>query len=151
MKKTDGEFWQQCSLNELSDEHWEALCDSCGLCCMIKFEDEDTGEILHTNVACRLFDAINCRCTDYAQRAQQVPGCLNIRDFNAPQYAWLPKTCAYRLLHEGKPLFDWHPLISGSAESVIQAGISARGKSVPEKDIPEDEMADHIIDPEAET
>ena len=148
MEKKEQQFWQDCNLSSLSDKNWEALCDGCGQCCMIKFEDEDTGEILYTDVACRLFDDASCRCTDYPHRAQQIAGCLNIRSFNHTQYKWLPETCAYRLLHEGKALFDWHPLISGYAESVFQAGISVRGKSVPENKVSEDEMADHIIDPE---
>lgn len=134
----------------MSEEEWEALCDGCGRCCLIKFEDEDSGEILYTDVACRLFDEASCTCTNYSHRTQQVPGCLNIRDFDDAQYEWLPDTCAYRLLHEGKELFDWHPLISGNADSVLQAGISVRGKSVPEKDVNEDEMAGHIIDPDIE-
>jgi uncharacterized cysteine cluster protein YcgN (CxxCxxCC family) len=141
-------FWKEKLLAEFSGEEWEALCDGCGHCCMIKFEDEDTGEILYTDVACRLFDDTSCRCTDYTHRTQRIPGCLNIRDFNNTQYKWLPETCAYRLLHEGKPLFDWHPLISGFAESVFQAGISVHEKSVPEQDISEDKIVDHIIDPE---
>jgi len=150
MSKRNKRFWEKYNLNELSDEEWEALCDGCGYCCMVKFEDEDTGEILYTDVACRLFDNASCRCTDYPHRTQRIPSCLNIRDFNNTQYQWLPKTCAYRLLHEGKTLFDWHPLISGDSESVFRAGFSAHGKSVPEKTIPKDEMVDHIIDPEEE-
>jgi uncharacterized cysteine cluster protein YcgN (CxxCxxCC family) len=149
MNKNNGHFWMGYSLNELSDKDWEALCDRCGRCCLIKFEDEDTGEILYTDVTCRLFDNVSCRCTDYPHRTQQVAGCLSIRKFNDPQYKWLPKTCAYRLLHEGKALCDWHPLISGCAESVFQAGISVCGKSLPENEVHDDEMADHIIDPEA--
>jgi uncharacterized cysteine cluster protein YcgN (CxxCxxCC family) len=148
MNKRNERFWEERNLNGLSDENWEALCDGCGHCCMVKFEDEDTGEILYTDVACRLFDGASCRCTDYPHRTQQIAGCLNIRNFEHSQYKWLPKTCAYRLLHEGKNLFDWHPLISGNTESVFRAGFSVRGKSVPEKAVPEDEMVDHIIDPE---
>jgi uncharacterized cysteine cluster protein YcgN (CxxCxxCC family) len=144
-------FWKEKLLAEFSNEEWKALCDGCGQCCMVKFEDEDTGEILHTDVACRLFDDASCRCTDYPHRTQQIAGCLNVRNFNNKQYKWLPKTCAYRLLHEGKNLFDWHPLISGCAESVFQAGFSVRGKSMPENEVSEDETADHIIDPDEET
>ena len=148
MKKKNGQFWTKCSLKDLSDEEWEALCDGCGHCCMMKFVDEDTGEILYTNIACRLFNRTSCRCSDYTHRSQEIASCLNIRDFDHAQYQWLPETCAYRLLHEGKDLFDWHPLISADAESVFRAGFSVRGKSVPENAIPEDEMVDHIIDPE---
>jgi uncharacterized cysteine cluster protein YcgN (CxxCxxCC family) len=147
MNKRNGRFWEACNLNGLSDEDWEALCDGCGHCCMIKFEDEDTGEILYTDIACRLLDNASCRCTDYPHRTQQIAGCLNIRSFNNTQYKWLPETCAYRLLHEGKALFNWHPLISGYAESVFQAGISMCGKSVPENEVSEVKMVDHIIGP----
>lgn len=141
-------FREKHALHGLSDEQWEALCDGCGQCCMAKFEDEDTGEILYTNVACRLFDDASCRCTDYPHREQQIAACLNIRNFEQAQYQWLPRTCAYRLLHEGKTLFDWHPLISGDTESVFQAGISMRGKSIPENQVSDHEIADYIIDPE---
>jgi uncharacterized cysteine cluster protein YcgN (CxxCxxCC family) len=151
MEKRDVQFWAEYSIDELSEKNWEALCDGCGQCCMIKFEDEDTGEILFTNVACRLFDDASCRCTDYPHRTQKIPGCLEVRNFNNTQYKWLPETCAYRLLHEGKVLFDWHPLISGCAESVFQAGISVRGKNVAENDVSEEEMVNHIIDLEEET
>jgi len=150
MNKKNERFWEKRKLDGLSDKNWEALCDGCGRCCMAKFEDEDTGEILYTHVACRLFDDASCRCTNYPHRTQQISDCLNIRNFNNSQYKWLPESCAYRLLHEGKALFDWHPLISGDAESVFQAGISVRGKSIPENRVPENEIVDHIIDPEEE-
>jgi len=138
-------FWQK-PLYALSDEQWEALCDGCGHCCMHKFEDEDSGEMLYTDVACRLFDDRQCRCTNYAERSRLVPQCLSIRTFSDAQFQWLPSTCAYRLRHEDKPLFDWHPLISDDAESVHRAGISMRGKCVPESDVAEDEWPDHIIE-----
>ncbi|MDQ6971976.1 MAG: YcgN family cysteine cluster protein, partial [Mariprofundaceae bacterium] len=109
-------FWNR-PLSELSDDEWEQLCDGCALCCMHKFEDEDTGEMLFTDVACRLLDCGSCRCTDYAQRKQKVPECMVIRDFSDEQYRWLPSSCAYRLRFEGKPLPEWHPLLSGDAES----------------------------------
>ena len=148
MDKRNEKIWEKRRLDGLSDKDWEALCDGCGHCCMAKFEDEDTGEILYTDVACRLFDDASCRCTDYPHRTQQIADCLNIRSFEHAQYKWLPESCAYRLLHEGKALFDWHPLISGYVESVFQAGISVRGKCIPENKVPENEIVDHIIDPE---
>jgi uncharacterized protein len=140
-------FWEK-PLQALSDQQWEALCDGCGHCCMHKFEDGYSGETLYTDVACRLFDLKQCRCTQYAERSQLVPECLSIRNFSDEQYAWLPSTCAYRLRHAGKPLLDWHPLISGSPESVHQAGISMRDHCVPEAEVGEDDWIDHIIEPE---
>jgi len=134
-------------LDELSDDEWEQLCDGCGLCCMHKFEDEDSGEVLYTDVACRLFDADTCRCTNYAQRIKQVPECMNIRAFTDEQYGWLPDTCAYRLRHEGKPLFSWHPLLTGDAESVHRAGVSMQGRCIPEGGVDEEDLPLHIIDP----
>jgi len=134
-------------LVELNDEQWEALCDGCGLCCMHKFEDEDTGEVLFTNVACRLFDADTCRCRDYAQRSMQVPECMQVRQFKAEQFGWLPETCAYRLRYEGKPLFSWHPLLTGDAESVHQAGVSMQGRCIPEAEVEEDDLPLYIIEP----
>ncbi len=138
------DFWDK-SLHELNGQQWEALCDGCGQCCRHKFEDEDTAEMLYTDVACRLFDQQNCRCSDYPNRRRRVPECMTIRSFHAGQYAWLPSTCAYRLRHEGKPLYDWHPLISGTPESVHDAGISVRGACVPESEVAEDDWPDHII------
>lgn len=142
-------YWQEKRLANLSDEEWEALCDGCGRCCLWKFEDEDTGELLFTDVACRLFDDERCRCTDYNHRFEQMPECLNIRAFTPEQYAWLPESCAYRLLFEGRPLCDWHPLIAGNADAVHAAGISMRGKTVSGENLSEEEAIARIIDPEA--
>jgi len=140
--------WWERPLDALNDEQWEQLCDGCGLCCMHKFEDEDSGEMLFTDVACRLFESGSCRCMQYAQRSELVPECMQIRHFTAEQFAWLPASCAYRLRQEGKPLLDWHPLISGDAGSVHDAGISMRGRSVPECEVDEDDLPMHIIDPD---
>jgi len=139
--------WLGVPLHDLSDEQWEALCDGCGLCCMHKYEDEDTCEILFTDVACRLLDCNTCRCTDYENRRKHVPECMVIREFKAGQYAWLPETCAYRLRFEGKALPEWHPLISGDTESVHVAGVSMCGRCVPESDVDEEDIVDHIINP----
>jgi len=141
------DFWEK-PLNDLDDAEWEALCDGCALCCMHKFEDEDSAEMLYTDVACRLLDDSTCRCTDYEKRRQSVSECMDIRRFTAGQYAWLPPTCAYRLRFEGKPLFDWHPLISGDVESIHAAGISMHGRCVGENEVPADDVAEHIIDPD---
>ena len=131
--------------SHLDEAAWEALCDGCGKCCMHKFEDEDTGEILRTNVACKLFEAKTCRCTQYEQRFVQVPECLDIRKLSDIEMFWLPETCAYRLTFEGKPLPDWHPLNSGELQSVNKAGHSMSGLSISELDVPEDEIVDYIL------
>lgn len=140
-------FWERKPLSALSTAEWESLCDGCGRCCVIKLEDEDTGRVHYTDVACRLFDDRTCRCGSYALRAKLVKGCVVLTPKSLPKVAhWLPGTCAYRLLHERKPLHDWHPLVSGDPESVHRAGISLRGKVVPEYEVPEDELEDHIVD-----
>ncbi|MDQ6955146.1 MAG: YcgN family cysteine cluster protein [Mariprofundaceae bacterium] len=131
-------------LQSLNQSEWESLCDGCGQCCMHKFEDEDTLEILTTDIACRLFDADRCCCKDYQQRLQKVSGCLDIRHFKPEHYVWLPEACAYRLRFEGKPLLPWHPLISGDRLSVHKAGISMRQRCVSEDDVPEEHWPDHI-------
>ena len=130
---------------QINEADWEALCDGCGKCCMHKFEDEDTGEILRTNVACRLFEASACRCTQYEQRFSQVSECLDIRKLTDTEMLWLPETCAYRLTFEGKPLPQWHPLNSGDARSVNKAGHSMSGLSISEVDVSEDEIVDYIL------
>jgi len=149
MSQLREKFWEQ-PLAELNDAEWETLCDGCGRCCMRKFEDEDTGEILYTSVACRLFDDKSCRCTDYAQRFARVPDCLNIRAMTPEQMHWLPSTCAYRLRFDGKPLPEWHPLISGNPESVHEASVSMRELTTPEDEVPEDEVVDYIFASSAE-
>ncbi|MGB4499067.1 MAG: YcgN family cysteine cluster protein [Methylococcaceae bacterium] len=111
-------FWEKKTLLEMSQDEWESLCDGCGKCCLHKLEDEDTGEIYITSIACKLLDLKTCRCTNYAQRIKNVPDCLDLRDVNFIEYQWLPKTCAYRLLHDGEKLPLWHPLISGNKNSV---------------------------------
>jgi uncharacterized cysteine cluster protein YcgN (CxxCxxCC family) len=140
-------FWERKSLAALATAEWESLCDGCGRCCVIKLEDEDTGKVHYTDVACRLFDDRTCRCGNYALRAKLVKGCVVLTPRSLPEVAhWLPGTCAYRLLHEGKPLADWHPLVSGDPESVHAAGISLRGKVVPEYEVAEEDLEDHIVD-----
>lgn len=136
-------FWRQKKLQELSGIEWESLCDGCGRCCLNKLEDEDTGEIFFTRAACHLLDIDHCRCTNYLQRQVEVPTCLNLAQ-GFSQFQWLPKTCAYRLIHEGKPLPDWHPLISGRPESVHEVGISVRDIALSEAEV--DDLEDHIIE-----
>tara|TARA_B110000003_G_scaffold212354_1_gene211343 strand:- start:244 stop:717 length:474 start_codon:yes stop_codon:yes gene_type:complete len=141
------EFWKKKSLAEMSVDEWEALCDGCGKCCLNKIEDEDSGEVFLTRVACRLFDNDTCRCSQYSNRHQFVPECISLTPDSIPTHAyWLPKTCAYLLLWQEKPLFDWHPLISGSPQSVHQAGISIQGQTVPEFEIDEDDWEHHLIE-----
>jgi uncharacterized protein len=140
-------FWKTKSLSELSDDEWESLCDGCAKCCLHKLEDEDTGNIYFTSVACRLLDLMDCRCSRYAERSELIPDCLNIRQLTAEQYAWLPSTCAYRLLHEGKDLPDWHPLISNQMHSVKAAGISvANYAQIESSDMDLDDLEDFILE-----
>ncbi|MBL4769031.1 MAG: YcgN family cysteine cluster protein [Rhodobacteraceae bacterium] len=140
-------FWDRKPLKKLNPKEWEALCDGCGKCCLNKLEDQDTGEVALTCVACRLLDDKTCHCAHYDIRHQFVPDCIVMTPENIDQHAyWMPTTCAYRLLWEGKPLFPWHPLISGNAQSVHDANVSVQGWTLSEFDIPEDEWENHIIE-----
>ena len=140
-------FWETVSMDRMNRAEWEALCDGCGKCCLNKLEDEDTGEVALTRVACRLLDDESCLCSQYPIRHQFVPECIvltpkTLRD----NLYWLPQTCAYRLVVEGRPLYPWHPLISGDPETVHKAGVSVRGLTIPEFEVGEDDWEDHIIE-----
>lgn len=143
--KQAARFWETKSLSDMTPEEWESLCDGCGRCCVIQLEDEETGALARTNVACRLLDRETVRCTDYARRHQRVPDCVRLTPENLASLHWMPSTCAYRRLHEGKPLFDWHPLISGDPQTVRLAGVSVQGDLVSELDVAEADLEDHIV------
>ncbi len=137
-------FWREKSMRDMSRQEWESLCDGCGKCCVHKLEDEETGEMLATNVACRLLDRRTGRCKDYRNRKAHVPECVRLTPEKILDLDWLPSTCAYLLLAEGKDLYPWHPLISGDPESVHAAGQSVRGWTVSEDDAGDFEH--HLID-----
>jgi uncharacterized cysteine cluster protein YcgN (CxxCxxCC family) len=138
-------FWKNKSLQDMSLEEWEALCDGCGKCCLHKLENDADGLVYYTDVACRLLDTATCRCTDYAHRKQEVPDCLQLEPESLPELDWLPGSCAYRLLSEGKELPEWHPLVSGDSETVHLSGISVRGRCVPESEVDVDDLEDHVV------
>ena len=140
-------FWERFPLEELGAEEWEALCDGCGRCCLLKFQDSDHGPVTYTNVSCRILDTDTCRCRNYPARRRIVPDCVRLDPNRLVEAAsWLPRSCAYRRLYEGKSLPDWHPLISGDPESVVRAGISMIGKTVPETEIDMDDLEDYAIE-----
>lgn len=140
-------FWEL-PLDSLTPPEWEALCDGCGKCCLNKLEDEDSGQVVFTRVACRLFDDETCRCGQYDIRLQFVPECIVLSPETMDKVGYfMPTTCAYRLRHEGKPLPDWHPLLTGDPESVHR-GHSMRGRTVPEFEVPEEDWEDYVIDEE---
>ncbi|WP_148254319.1 YcgN family cysteine cluster protein [Aidingimonas lacisalsi] len=138
-------FWQRFALSELTHEEWEALCDGCGRCCLLKLEDDDTGDIATLDVACQLLDLGTCRCSDYEHRFERVPGCTQLTPERVGDFRWLPPSCAYRRVHEGRGLAAWHPLISGDPRSVQRAGIGVSHFAVSEPDVPDEELDDHII------
>ncbi len=137
-------FWETKSLTEMTTEEWESLCDRCGKCCLHKLEDEDTGEIFFTSVVCELSNLEDCSCSEYQKRCTLVPECLDLKQHDFAEYNWLPATCAYRLLVDGKPLPSWHPLISGTFESVHEAGVSIRSYAMKESQV--DNLEEHIIE-----
>ncbi len=148
MANTDGSvpFWERKPLEAMTTEEWESLCDGCGRCCTHKLEDADTGDVYSTQVACRLLDCSSCLCSDYPNRLKTVPDCLQVTPEIARNSDWLPKSCAYRRIAEGRGLAWWHPLVSGSRETVHTAGISVSGRVLPEPIVAPEDYEDHIVD-----
>nr|WP_256476647.1 YcgN family cysteine cluster protein [Siccirubricoccus soli] len=136
-------FWKAKPFDGMTRAEWESLCDGCGRCCLHKLRDEDTDRLAFTEVACRMLDTTSCRCKDYANRKQHVPDCVKLTPAKVAQVDWLPPSCAYRLVAEGKDLAWWHPLISGDPETVHRAGISVRGRVVPERQA--GALEDHVV------
>lgn len=141
-------FWKTKSLTQMSAQEWESLCDGCGLCCVIRFEDEVSGDIIPTRVHCKLFDSTACACSNYVERKFHVPDCIKLTPHNIEALEWMPKSCAYRRLHEGKDLPRWHPLVTGDPESVHAAGVSVRGKTIDETSLADPEDAIDFEAPE---
>ena len=140
-------FWRVKPLEQMTKSEWESLCDGCGRCCLNKLEEEDTGRIFYTDVGCRLLDGEACRCRDYANRAALVVDCVQLTPQTVATICWLPPTCGYRLIHEGRDLYWWHPLVSGDPETVHTAGVSVRGRvGASEEDVPDAELEDRIVD-----
>lgn len=139
-------FWEEKALDDMTSEEWESLCDGCARCCMIKLQNEDDeSEVHYTAVVCDLLDLDHCRCTRYPERHALVPDCVVLTPARAGEFRWLPQTCAYRLVAEGKPLAPWHPLVSGRTETVHEAGISVLGKVVPERAVHEEDLEEMIV------
>ncbi len=138
-------FWREKTLEQMTPQEWESLCDGCGQCCLHKLENEDTGEYYYTEVACELLDIDCARCSNYKLRKKYVPECLKLSVEDVENFHWLPSNCAYRLLADGEPLPSWHPLISGNRQSVIDAGQSVIGRVISESEVAEEDLEEHII------
>ena len=138
-------FWRAKTLQQMSSAEWESLCDGCGKCCLHKLEEEDSGDVFYTRIACRYLDHQGCHCQAYDERQKLVSGCVVLTPDTVKDTYWLPDTCAYRLIAEGAELFDWHPLVSGDPESVHKAGMSVAGKVVAESAVAEEDYEDYII------
>lgn len=140
-------FWEEKTLEQLSREEWESLCDGCARCCLIKLEDEEDGTVYTTSLVCRYLDIASGACGCYAERTVLVPTCLQVTPQNADKLAWMPQSCAYRLLAEGRPLPPWHPLLSTNQDSVAEAGIAVSGFAISETEVNDEEQwQDYIID-----
>lgn len=141
--KTSAAFWEQKRLSQMTHQEWESLCDGCGRCCLHKLEDEDDGRMYYTRAACALLDINTCRCMDYQNREQLMPDCIQLSVEQAEYFDWLPPTCAYRLLAEGESLPEWHPLISGDPNSVVEVDVSVKNIAKPDKDI--EDLTEEVI------
>ncbi len=139
-------FWEIKTLAQMSSEEWEALCDGCGLCCLVKIEDEDSGEVYNTTVSCKQLDIESCRCRDYESRLNDVPMCTKLTLENISQLHWLPETCAYKCLYENRSLPQWHPLIAKDKEAVHQAGVSVKWFATSEEYVHPEQLADFVIE-----
>ncbi len=149
MTAKDLPYWRRKTLAQMTQDEWEGLCDGCGKCCLLKVEFEDTGDILPTSVACKLLDLESCQCSNYADRRRHVPDCINLRHVaHLPTIGWLPETCAYKLIAEGRDLYSWHYLVSGSRDTVHEAGMSVRYKVISEEDIgdPDENLPRYVVD-----
>ncbi len=138
-------FWRAKKLHEMSPAEFESLCDGCGKCCLHKLEDEDNGDVYYTKVACKFLSHDSCQCQVYAERQQHVPDCVTLTPESVKDTYWLPETCAYRLIDEGIPLFDWHPLVSGDPDSVHKAGMSVAGQVIHEDSVNPDDLEDYVV------
>ncbi|GGM22912.1 UPF0260 protein [Pseudomonas asuensis] len=138
-------FWKRKTLDQLDQGEWESLCDGCGLCCLQKLEDEEDGSVYYTRIACQLLDLKTCKCTRYAERKQFVADCIQLTPGQADEFKWLPPTCGYRLVSEGKDLPIWHPLVSGDEGAVHDARISQSGRMLSETQVAEDDWEDYMI------
>ena len=138
-------FWQTVKLADMTAAQWEAVCDGCAKCCLVKLQDDDSGEIVFTDIVCNLLDQQSCRCTHYEERTKLVPDCVKLSKDNLDKIDFMPPSCAYRLLHEGKDLPQWHPLVSGRADSVVEAGMSVKGRVIAEMAFDGD-SEDRVVD-----
>ncbi len=140
-------FWEQKTLFEMSRDEWESICDGCAKCCLTQLQDEESEQLVFTNVACDLLNDNTCLCTDYDNRSERVPSCVTMDAGNVEQAAeFAPPSCAYRLLLLGEPLPEWHHLISGDTDTVHQQGKSARGRVVFQRDVDEESIEDYVVE-----
>ncbi len=139
-------FWQTKRLPEMTPSEWESLCDGCAKCCLLKLEDEDSGDVAYTRLHCRLLDDGLCRCSDYENRKAKVPDCVILTPKSVSEIKWMPESCAYRRVHEGRGLADWHHLVCGDRNRIHDVGKSIMGQTVSEDTVLEEDQIDWIID-----